>query len=247
MSRWVYLTYIPLVPILLALLFFTYKKFVSIVGKTLVSRSEPITNTKYTKLELNSISNDLIEYKIPRGQTALFKYKNVSVHFSDKTRVSTGGSVGGIRIPFARVSLQKRKYMSMNEYIFAGLCNLTVTNTQVRLDGIDIPLLRNYKINTIEVVKLIDNRKTVMLSLEIRAWPIKVTFGTKKEAVEFMNAVWTIFNNRPTKENMTEWKNTAIEGASQVGQKTKKTSKKNNKSNEQITDYDWSSDMGDGS
>ena len=184
-----------LFPLLVTLIFFTYKEYRVISGILQLRKTKNINLDDYEHLDLKEVN---VDYRIPRGQKAFLVLELNNTYKAQAQRMYTGHTKGGIRFPFFSLSTQKKRFYQQGEFIVHGPSKLTVTNRLIRIQG--DPFKWSYNLSDIEQLKFIDNNKTVQLTMIKSAWPVKMVFNTNKEAELFMNTVWTCYHSKETKD-----------------------------------------------
>ena len=186
---------IALFPLLIILIFFTYKEYKVILGIKQLRKSKNINIDHYEHLSLKEVP---VDYRIVRGQKAFLVLELNNTYKAQAQRMYTGHTKGGIRLPFFTLSTQKKRFYQQGEFISHGPSKLTVTNRLIRIQG--TPFRWTYNLKDIEQLKFIDNNKTLQLSTMRSAWPVKMVFSTKDEAELFLNTVWTCYHGKEVKD-----------------------------------------------
>ncbi len=194
MNGWIILS-IALFPLLVSLIFFTYKEYKVIKGKIQIKKTKLIRFDSYEEVELNEVP---VDYRIPRGQKAYLVMDLKNVSKAQSQRMYTGHTKGGIRFPFFTLSTQRKRFYQQGEYIPYGNAKVIVTNRLIRIQGQPFKWL--YNLSEIEQLVFIDDNKTLELSLMKGAWPIKLNFNSKDDMELFLNTVWTSFHGRKKKD-----------------------------------------------
>ena len=180
---------ITLTPVLFILLIYLVKEYKRFKGIKEINKAKIISMHDYNHLNLKEVK---VDYKIPRGQKAYLVIGLKQTYKAQAQRMYTGHTAGGIKFPFFNLSIQKKKFYQQGAFLAHGSSKLTVTNRLIRIQG--DPFKWTYNLKDIEQLKLIDNNKTVQLSMAKAAWPAKFVFYSAKEAELFMNTVWTCYH-----------------------------------------------------
>jgi len=178
-----------LFPLLCFLIFYTTKEYLKMKGIKEIKEAKIIDINNYQHIDLKEVK---VDYKIPRGQKAYFVINLRQTYKAQTQRMYTGHTKGGIKFPFFNLSVQKKKFYQEGAFLKHGPSKLTITNRLIRIQG--DPFKWSYNLKDIEQLKLIDNAKTVQLSMTKAAWPAKFVFSSNKEAELFMNVVWTCYH-----------------------------------------------------
>lgn len=196
------ISWAALIPLLFILIYFTAKKLLIVIGIIGLERQIIVTPNNYNDLYLKEVGTD---YRVPRGQVPYFTYEISNMEIGQKERKYVGSTKSGIRLPFMKLSLQNKTFIEGSTYESWGETKVTITNRIIRLVSHgDTPIKREIKIIDIEQMKYVGNSKTIQISSRGWAWPIRVSFQTKREAIEFQNGVWTILYRFGTLKRQTK-------------------------------------------
>ncbi len=192
----IWITYGSLIPLIVILAYLIYKEATKMkqelqLRKGITDNELVITHRDFSRLNLYNVEAD---YRLPRGQWAHFIYEVPAMAEATKKRKYTGNTVSGIKIPFMSISIQNREFKDVTDFIPRGPVKLTLTNKVLRIQShkSDGSLKRDWYWASIEQVKFVVNDRTVQVSLNKGAWPMRFTFENTEQALEFSNAIWTL-------------------------------------------------------
>lgn len=194
----IYIAYGSLIPLIVILTYLIFKEINNIqhhrsLKRNVENKNINITHKDFTKLDLKIVEAD---YRLPKGQWAHFTYDLPLIKEGVKNRKYTGNTISGIRLPFMSLSIQNKEFRDENEFINKGPAKITLTNKLLRVQShmSDNSLRRNWKLSSIEQVKFVTDDKTIQVSTNVNAWPLRLTFVSHEQAIEFINAIWTLID-----------------------------------------------------
>ncbi len=191
---------IALLPFMYLLLRSIIKDIKEIIGITKWEKARKINYKNYEELELKEID---VDYIIPSGQIPYFEFNVPDIQIAVKQKKYTGNTRGGIKLPFFRLSLQDKELYDTFSFMNWGECRITITNKKLKIVSFgQEPTRKEMTIDAIENIELVDDDRTVFVSLSENAYPVKVKLSSNEVAEHFQNALWTIkFSTRVTRSN----------------------------------------------
>lgn len=227
----IYIAYGTLVPLTVILLYLIVKYSIAIRHEYLLQRNVEdrnlnITHRDFTKLDLEVVEAD---YRMPRGQWAHFIYTIPNLSEGQKTRKYVGNTVSGIKLPFMSLSMQNREFKDESDFAKRGPVKITMTNKILRVQSYksDQSLLRDWKWADIIQAQFVTDDKTIQVTTNRNAWPLRFTFNNHEEAIEFVNAIWTLVDNYTQIDLANSGKHPdQLEGVVMVSKDSPKTTKK---------------------
>lgn len=160
-------------------------------NKYILNRHVTVSHRDFTKLPLDHVEAD---YRLPRGQWAHFVFECKALYEGEKKRKYVGNTLSGIKLPFVDVSIQNKEFKDTSDFGNRGPVVATLTNRLLRVQthNSNQSLKRTWNWSSIEQVKFVSDDRTIQVSTNRNAWPMRFEFESHSEALKFANAIWTL-------------------------------------------------------
>ncbi len=161
-------------------------------NKMVLTREAVVSHRDFERLDIEEILEP--DYRIPRGQWLHFRFKVVNLSEAQKVRKYTGTNTSGLKIPLVDLSFQNKEFHDTTNFANRGpaVVNLTNAILRVETDDSDQSLLRTWNWSSIERVKFVSDNRTIQVTTNRNAWPLRFQFEDHETALKFANAIWTL-------------------------------------------------------